>query len=255
MPTPIEHLIIADEILTSPAFTLRTQLDGDDTLRGAFLFGHIAPDVRVISRQLRRATHFFRVPPTNHRPAHKRMLAAHPALAQPVTLPAAQAAFLAGYLAHLLLDELWIREIFLPIFGPDQTWGDQRERILLHNALRAWLDRRDWPRLPNDLGDLLRQVQPQGWLPFATDADLCRWRDLVADQFEPGATIRTVELFANRARIPDAEFFALLEPDVMEERIFSRISPATLQAFHRRAIARSHDLIIRYLNGCAVGET
>lgn len=247
MPTPIEHLIIADEILTSPAFTLRTQLDGDDTLRGAFLFGHIAPDVRVISRQLRRATHFFRVPPTNHRPAHKRMLAAHPALARSATLPAAQAAFLAGYLAHLLLDELWIREIFLPIFGPDQTWGDQRERILLHNALRAWLDRRDWPRLPNDLGDLLRQVQPQGWLPFATDADLCRWRDLVADQFASNAAIRTLEIFANHARISDADFMALLEPDAMQARVFSRVSLAALDEFHTRATVRCHDLIVHYL--------
>lgn len=256
MPTPIQHLAVAQEILASSALpqTVHDRLDKDEAVRGAFFFGHIAPDVQVVSRQPREATHFFTLPLTSRRPAYERMLASHPPLAQPCALPAAQAAFLTGYVAHLLLDELWVREIF-PIFGPGQVWGDWRERFLLHNVLRAWLDRRDIPCLQDGIGDLLRQAQPDDWLPFAADANLCRWRDLVADQFKPDAAIRTVEIFANRARIRDAEFLALLEPDVMEERVFSRISPTALQSFRRRAVARSHDLTVQYLNGCAAGET
>jgi hypothetical protein len=257
LPTPIEHLVIAQQILASPTLpeAMRTWLDKDEIVRGAFFFGHIAPDVQVVSRQPRETTHFFSLPPTNRRPAYERMLAAHPSLVQPSALPATQAAFLAGYMAHLLLDERWVREIFSPVFGPGQTWADRRERFLRHNLLRAWLTRRDLPLLQDGVGDLLRQARPDGWLPFAADADLCRWRDLVADQFEPGAAIRTVEVFANRARIPDAEFLALLKPDVMEKHVFNRIPLAELDEFHARATDHAHHLIVSYLDGCVVGES
>jgi hypothetical protein len=255
LPTPVEHLIIAEHIVTLPVLPerVRASLDRDDTVCGAFFLGHIAPDLQVVSRQPREATHFYSLPPTNRRPAYDRMLAAHPQLAALSSLPPAHAAFLVGYLSHLLLDEYWVREIFYPIFGPEQPWGDRRERLLLHNVLRAWLDRRDLSRLRDGMGDLLRQAEPEHWLPFATDVDLRRWRDLVADQFAPGAAIRTVEIFANRARIPDDEFLALLEPSVMEERIFNRIPLAALDRFRERAINSTLDLTARYLNGCAGG--
>jgi hypothetical protein len=256
LPTPIEHLAIAGEILASPALppTVQAQLNQHEAVRSAFFFGHIAPDVQVVSRQPREATHFFKLPLTTRRPAYQRMLAVYPALARPSTLPAAQVAFLAGYVAHLTLDELWVREVF-PIFGPGQNWGDWHERLLLHNVLRTWLDRQSLPHLPDGSGDLLRQARPDGWLPFAADADLCRWRDLVADQFAPGAAVRTVEVFASRARIPDADFLALLEPHVMEQRIFSRISVSRLDEFHAQAVARSQDVIVHYLNGCALSKS
>jgi hypothetical protein len=257
LPTPVEHLTIAERILKSPTLpeAMRFRLGHDNTVRGAFFFGHIAPDVQVVSLQPREVTHFFALPPTNRRPAYTEMLAAHPRLAQPSSLPPAQAAFLTGYLSHLLLDEYWVRDIFFPIFGPQQTWGERRERLLLHNVLRAWLDRRNLPYVRDHIENFLRQAEPKDWLPFATDADLSRWRDLVADQFEPGAEIRTIEIFANRARIPDTEFLALLEPGVMEERIFSQIALTELDRFYERALVYTLDLTVRYLDGCTVSET
>jgi hypothetical protein len=167
----------------------------------------------------------------------------------------AQVAFVAGYISHLLLDEAWVREVFQPVFGPHETWADWRERLLLHNVLRAWLERRALPTLRDGIGDLLRRADPNGWLPFAADTDLRQWRDLVADQLAPGAQVRTVEIFAGRARIPDAEFLALLEPTVVEERIFSRVPLTELERFYQRALARTFDLITSYFNGCAKGES
>ena len=256
MPTPIEHLAIAERTLASPALpeAIHIQLDRNEAVRGAFFFGNIAPDVQVVSGQPRDATHFFSLPPTNSYPAYIEMLKLHPLLAQPGKLPSAHAAFLAGYLSHLLLDECWVREVFYPVFGPQQTWGDRRERFLLHNVLRAWLDRRDFPRLRDGIGGLLRRVKPGNWLSFAPDNDLSRWRDVVADQFIPGAGIRTVEIFAHRAHVPDDEFLALLEPDVIDERIFRRIPLAELDRFRDRVVSLTRELIIRYLSGCADRE-
>ena len=254
MPTPIEHLIVAERILASPDLpqAVRVRLDGDDRLRGAYFFGHIAPDVQVVSRQPREVTHFFALPPIHGQWATEKMLAAHPDLAGPEDLSPLRAAFLTGYLSHLLLDELWVRQVFYPIFGPQQTWAERRERLLLHNVLRAWLDRRDLPYLRDDMGQILRFAEPKSWLPFARDTDLDRWRDIVAEQLAPDAGIRTIEIFANRSRIPDSEFLALLEPSAMEQRIFNRINLNELDRFHDAASARTLDLTARYLYGCVV---
>ncbi len=258
MPTPIEHLNIADEILSSLDPDLRAQLD-DERVRGAFFFGHIAPDARQISRQPRKTTHFIRVPPTNHRPAHQSMLTVYPSLAQPAALPAPQAAFMAGYLAHLLFDELWLREIYIPVFT-SQNWGDRHKRTLLHNALRAWLDRRAWPHLRAGLGHILSEAGPKDWLAFITDDDLCRWRDLLSAQLASDGAIRTAEFFASYSRVSRADFLALLEPEAMQARVFTRISLAALDEFHARAVVRCRELIVHYLTGhcpnsCAMGKS
>lgn len=257
MPTPVEHLRIAEQILASPSLpeAIRSRLDQDEAVRGAYFFGHIAPDVQVISRQPRETTHFFTVPLTDQRAGYKKILMTYPWLSRPSNLPAAQSAFLTGYLSHLLLDEYWVREVFQPVFGSQQMWGDWRERLLLHNVLRTWLDRRDLPQLQDGIGDRLRYAEPKDWLPFAADADLRRWRDLVADQLAPGAEVKTVEIFADRARIPHNEFLVLLEPGAMKARVFSRIPLAKIECFRERAFTHTHRLTLRYLNGCAYDES
>ena len=147
MPTPFTHLVIARELLADPGLgpAARQALAAEWP---AFLFGNIAPDAQTVSGQSREATHFFPVPLGGAPPAHERLFARHPDLARPDALPPAQAAFLAGYLAHLALDQLWVAEIFAPVFGERQTWGTFPERLYLHNALRAYWDAQDLGRLP-----------------------------------------------------------------------------------------------------------
>jgi hypothetical protein len=131
---------------------------------------------------------------------------------------------------------------------------------LLHNALRAWLDRRDWPHLRPGLGHILGEARPEGWLAFISDENLCRWRDLVAEQFKSQGAIRTAEFFASYSGVSDADFLALLEPDVMQARVFARVSLAALDEFHARATVRCRELIVHYLTGggpnsCATGKS
>jgi hypothetical protein len=257
LPTPVQHLVIAEKILASSALpdAIRTQICQNKAVCGAFFLGHIAPDVQVVSGQSRESTHFFALPPINQRPAYEIMLAKYPNLVDLQGTSPAQLAFTIGYISHLMLDECWVREVFFPVFGPDQIWGDRRERFLLHNVLRTWLDQHDLPKLREGIDNWLRYAHPNGWLPFVEDRFLRQWRDLVADQFAPGAGMRTVEIFAKRSRIPDAEFLALLEPEAMQRRVFSRISLEELNRFYERAVARTHDLTLLYWNGCIVGES
>src|SRR5882672_1297239 len=132
MPTPFTHLLAGAELLEAPGLPADAR-DALQTEYPAFLFGNTAPDVQTISGQPREATHFFSVPLDGAPPAGPQMLARYPALAVRSAMPPAQAAFVAGYLAHLVFDQLWVRDLFEPFFGEMPAWGTFRERLFLHN--------------------------------------------------------------------------------------------------------------------------
>lgn len=245
MPTPFMHLVLADTMLAGPGLpdALRALLAVE---RPAFRLGHTAPDAQTVSGQPREDTHFFRVPMTDRRPAHEVMFQRHPELARPRGLEPARAAFLTGYLCHLALDQLWIDDIFEPIFGERADWGAFPERLYLHNVLRTYLDQSDLPRL-DGVGDSLCDAAPANWLPFVADNDLCRWRDLLAEQLVPGAATRTMEIFARRMNRDPQEIAVLLESPVeLGRRIFSRLSLQQLAVFREEGLARSLALVAAY---------
>jgi hypothetical protein len=252
MPTPVMHLALAEEILgkddLSP--TIRRLLIQQ---RGSFLLGNTAPDVQTTSGQARHETHFYFLPPTTDRPAHETLFAAHPGLARAGSLSPAQAAFIAGYIAHLLLDELWLYDIFLPYFiSTEREWGTRRERLFLHNVLRTWMDCGDQQRLNGRVDVALRNVQPRGWLPFVADQHLEAWRDWLVEQLRPGHVVRTAEVFAQRMGVPVDEVKAVLgSPRQMDERIFRHIPRDVLQSFHDVGYERALGLLDWYIGGAA----
>jgi hypothetical protein len=246
MPTPIQHLALAEGILRGgdlpPAVNALLKAQ-----RGPFLLGHTAPDVQTVSGQTREETHFYSILRTAERPAHEMLFVTHPALAHAEALPSAQAAFVAGYIAHLLLDELWLDDVFFRYFA-GQEWGTPRERSFLHNVLRTWMDRHDLRRLNGSIPAALREAEPHRWLPFVGDEHLRAWRDWLVEQLGPGQAVQTAEVFARRMDVPVAEMEIILRsPQRMEEHVFSHIPRAALRSFHDAGYARSVDLLNRYL--------
>lgn len=247
MPTPIQHLAIADQLLHDS--TLPGSI-GDRLLdqRAAFLFGNTAPDVQTVSGQLREATHFFDIPLQSTRPAQLKMFERYPALSRARSLPPAQAAFIAGYVCHLLLDEVWIRDIYEPGFGPEAKWATPHERSVYHNILRAWCDQNDQRRLNGDTGSSLADVRPDHWLPFTRDSYLIEWRDLLADQFKPGASIRTIEVFAARNNVSPEKFRRVLNsPLEMAANIFAHSSRKDIGAFYQCGHDKMAEWVVNYL--------
>jgi hypothetical protein len=249
VPTPFYHLSIAEELLEHPGLPGSVRLALSEQ-RGAFLLGNTAPDVQVVSGQNREDTHFFTLPvPPNARPPWEQMLIDHPGLAGPENFSPVRAAFLAGYLIHLQADWLWVRDIFIPIFGPDNTWESFRYRLYLHNVLRAYLDRQIITDLPAGTGQLLHQVEPQEWLPFVRDHHLRAWQGHLAQQLEPGAEIQTVEVFASRQGISPARYYQLLESESqMDEAVFSRIPRRCLLEYRLRLVEENVELLQSYLS-------
>jgi hypothetical protein len=245
MPTPFTHLAIGSELLACAGLPREARAALKAELP-AFLLGNIAPDVQTISGQEREATHFFPVPLEGAPPAGSVMLGEYPALARRTSLPVAQAAFVAGYLAHLVFDQLWVARIFEPVFGPQQPWGSFRDRLYLHNVLRAHWDAQDLARLPAGTGPTLRQAAPAGWLPFVGDPHLAGWRDLVGGQLEGGGA-RTVEVFAERMGADAVELARVLaSPADLQQRVFSRLPPAALDEYRAEGLVKSADAIGAY---------
>lgn len=244
MPTPFYHLSLALDLRVGAAASLPA------AAWGPYCLGHVAPDAQTVSGQTRTATHFFDVPMRDATPAWRAMFRLHPELSRPAGLAPERAAFLAGYLCHLALDQLWIEEIFDPIFGEEAAWATFPERLFLHNVLRVYLDRLDLPRLTNGMQADLNAVQPWGWLPFLADDALRRWRDFVAGQLVEGAASQTIAVFAGRMGRPPTDFESLLQsPADMQARLFDRLPFDRLADFRRRGLERCSSLTAAYLSG------
>jgi hypothetical protein len=250
VPTPFYHLSVAIDLLEHPALTeYARQLLVHE--RGAFLFGNTAPDVQTISRQSRADTHFFDLPlSSNPVPPWLFVREKYEVLGDTSRLGNAQAGFLAGYLCHLQADWIWIRDIFVPVFGKKCTWSTFHQRLYLHNVLRSYLDREILPALieGNGVGKELKSAAISNWLPFVEDRHLIDWRDFVADQLLPGAMIRTVEVFAERQGISPREYYSLLSSEErMESEVFAYLSRQDLAKYRRSVLESNVQLINAYL--------
>lgn len=249
MPTPIQHLVLARRLLDDSSLpdTARDRLQEQHS---AFLFGNTAPDVQTVSHQPREATHFFVIPWAQAPVPHNALFTLHPALGQARSLSAAHAAFIAGYICHLWLDVLWVRDVYLPGFGPYVHWGkDLHEQHIYHNILRAWCDRHDQQQLDDTIAPALAAANPIGWLPFTADRYLAQWRDELVEQFQPGAGIRTIEVFAKRGGIPAHEFQRILDsPEELERHVFAHASHEKIDTFYRQGYEQLAELIVEYFH-------
>lgn len=250
MPTPFYHLNVAKELLEHPALSpeLRAFLIRH---RGAFLFGNTAPDVQTISGQERAATHFFDIPIRNGDPLPwSALFSKYESLAKPGPLAPERVAFLIGYLCHLQADWIWVRQIFVPVFGKSSLWGTFPRRLYLHNVLRSYLDLEILPTLGNGTAASLQQTAPAGWLPFVQDDYLLIWRNFLTEQLKPGASVKTVEVFAARQGVSPDEYYQLLySEDRMQSEVFAFIPQQRLRHYRQSLIEENLVLIQNYLEG------
>lgn len=220
MPTPFTHLRAAQKLLDDPAVApaLRDFLRAEHS---AFLLGNVAADARrVDSGLLRPNTHFYHydMPITQH--PWRVMLERHPIL---TTLNSdAQRAFLAGYVAHLSMDEVWLIEMLGPHFV-EREWGTQQSRFFMLHIILTFMDERDYATLDVERRALLFAAQPDSWLPFMSDSILKNWGDYIAEQLPPGNS-QTLAIFAQRIDKQIEDFRAVLDvPERMQADLWDNI--------------------------------
>ncbi|HEX2618590.1 MAG TPA: zinc dependent phospholipase C family protein [Phototrophicaceae bacterium] len=114
MPLPMVHLAVAVQLAAQHA-----QFPSP-----AFLLGSIAPDAIHMRQDAgyddKQRTHLDQLADTDHRQLQT-------LLAERLMLPDSEAAFAAGYAAHLLTDRLWLQQV-TPAFGLQVDGLDPAER-------------------------------------------------------------------------------------------------------------------------------
>ena len=250
MPTPFMHLQIAEKIKSSlPPSPSEADLQALLAAEWpAFYLGSVAPDYQTICNVPRAQTHFYDMPPEPDNMGYTRLLAQNPQLAHAIALPAATAVFLAGYMAHIYLDLVWLREILYPLFVKAPDIGDRNQRHLLHLVVLTYLDGLAYQSLPESAGAILAAARPTYALNFAADVDLVKWRDFLVPQLAPGAALETIPIFAGRLGFTPQEFAARLEdPAWMQSRVFDLIPVEQIQLRLETAVAESTAIIEQYL--------
>jgi hypothetical protein len=248
MPTPFTHLAIAQRLLKdehiSPA--IRSLLN---TERSAFLLGSIAADARVSSNIMRADTHFYRYDDLMREHPWRIMMANHPSLEH--AHDAAHRAFLAGYVAHLTVDEVWTKDMLRTQFL-DRAWGpDDRFRFFMLHILLILMDERDCAALESWQADTLFAAQPDDWLPFMTRDDLNAWRDVIAIQLTRGSQTLSV-LGARIKKSPDELRAVLDSPARLQADLWANVAPEILAQVEDTMYAASRDEMLVYLREFSV---
>lgn len=243
MPTPFTHLETAQRMLRDDAIPqpLRHALAEE---LPAFLLGQIAADARTNGDLRREDTHFYSYDRGISEPPWRVMIQRNPVLLRPHS--PAQRAFVAGYVAHLTVDEVWSLDMLGPHFA-GREWGTRPFRFLMLHILLIHMDERDYARLDPGHYDSLIRAQPVDWLPFMSDQTLADWRDFIGQQIKPGGVSQTLEVLGSRIAKPPAELRAILDaPETMQRDLWAHITPDTLAAVESTMYARACDALVTY---------
>ena len=244
MPTPFTHLQVAQKLLTDSSIP-RSVRDMLHTNSSAFLLGNIVADARTQSGIKRSDTHFYHydAPMSDH--PWRVMLGQHPTLTQPFSV--AHRVFVAGYVAHLAMDEVWTLHMLGPHFF-EGTWGaDRRFRFFMLHTILAYMDERDYELLEAWQPEALAAAMPDDWLPFLPDVDLVNWRDFIQGQLIGDS--QTLVIFGKRMDKPVAEFRAMLDsPQRLQDDLWANVPRAVLDQIEDQMYTFAREQMLLYLH-------
>jgi len=248
MPNAETHLAAACNLLAQPEIKADFGWLAADAPHAAFLLGSISPDARAISGQAREATHFFTIPPADTRPAPDVMLADWPALA--AAHDTTQAAFIAGYMTHLIMDQAWVEMIVMPsLFIDDTKWNARHPNWRLYCILMTYLEYRAGPLLPAEIALSIAGARPKRWLPFVGDFFLRQWGGHVARIIQQGGPRLLSSGLVKTCRMQSDEMEAIvLSESGMADEAYPTVPRDQIAAFEAETAWRSRDIVIQYLS-------
>ena len=226
-----------------------------DAQPGLFYLGASAPDIRAMTRQDRRHTHFFDLDDFEEQSGAARLFQEHPELAN--ARSDETAAFLCGYLSHLEMDEAWITDVYRPCFGErsplkGDVLANVLDRVLQHELDRREIDACGGVDAIRDelLGATVREV-----VGFIDDDDLTRWREVAAEVLCRERTWERFGRFAGRhlkaygviESEDDISHFLRNVPDLLDQSI-REVTQERLESFRERARRRAVEAAREFLS-------
>lgn len=177
MPPLGLHMTIARDLADGLASPL---IDSD---RGAYYLGATTPDIRVLTQWSRERTHFFDLHDFGEQDGVARLFEAEPALRDAHAVNAATAAFTAGYISHLVMDELYIVRIYRPMFGERSELAGDVLANVMDRLLQFELDRRDREDFEKvaEIQRALAESTVEVAVDFIAHEMLVQWRNVSVD--------------------------------------------------------------------------
>ena len=246
MPTPFTHLLYAQRLLSDPAVPApdRALLDAH---RPAYLLGSIVADAHGLAGLRRDQTHFYAFDRPMEDHPWRVMVKDYPSLACVDDLD--QRAFLAAYVMHISMDEIWS----LHMVGPEfvgREWAVQMQRFLMLHILLISMDERDQAQLDPDMSRELHEAQPNHWLPFLDDRFILEWDELIDRQIMPGGVSETLEVYGQRLKqTPEALRAILDSPERMENELWANVTHETLARVEGQMLDHGRAQMLAYLSG------
>ena len=225
MPTPFTHLETAQRMLVDEHIPsdIRTAIA---LQKPAFLLGNVAADARTSGDLTRESTHFYSYDKGITEHPWRVMVQQNPSLYHPTSL--AHRVFIAGYVAHLTIDETWSLEMLGPHFVSREWGGSNAFRFLMLHMLLISMDERDYHALQSWQYSTLASAAPDHWLPFMNDHILTEWRDFISEQISPYGHSQTQEVLGKRINRTPAELRAMLDSPQIQSDLWANITPELL---------------------------
>ncbi len=249
MPPLCLHLSIVSEAATLLHNTILEQN------MGGYAFGATLPDVHIITCLNREETHFFDLSKEDCESGTKTIFKAHPHLAQIETLDDATKSVVAGYLSHLITDEIWILDIYRPFFSNSSPLRDNAMANMFDKLIQYELDRREREdrAAMGKIRTYIIDWQPGDDIDFIDKHALIEWRDFVCAAATREPNLALFPFFAKRFLLPRLEvdntqleqFFSALNTNL--EWVIQYVTPERLAAFREKAVSQSVGLAREYL--------
>lgn len=222
---------------------------------GAYYLGSTTPDIRVLTRWERERTHFFDLDQMDHQDGVAALFEAYPNLADAVHLNPSTAAFLSGYLSHLVMDETWIEYIYRPFFGERSSLGGDVRANVMDRVLQYELDRRE--RSKKEAMEHVRQelagTALEVYIGFIDRDSLEQWRKVSLDVAGHEPDWQRFRLIVGRhlrdfgVGTPEAiDEFMKDVPQLLDETI-RHVGWDRIESFLHRSRTRSQEAIKEYL--------
>jgi hypothetical protein len=250
MPNVQTHLAAASILITRPSVREIAPWLFEDSPRSAFMLGAISPDVRGISGHTREQTHFFTIPPEDDRSPDVVMLGAWPQLGSKGDLTTDQKAFIAGYMTHIIMDQVWVEQVVMKgLFLQGAEWGIRHPNWRLYAILMTHMEYNAASHLASSIVGDLQTARPVHWMPFIKDRHLAEWRDRIAGAIqEGGARLISTPLVKTCGMTMDQMEAIILSAQQMETQAFATIPRQRLLDFETETASRSEAAILNYFN-------
>ncbi len=210
----------------------------------------------MLTRWERERTHFFDLNEFDEQSGVHRLFEQEPALRDAGALNPATAAFMAGYISHLVMDESYICQIYRPVFGDRSQLGGDIMANLMDRVLQYEMDRRDRED-PDKVAEIQRALAESAvevTVGFIAHEMLLEWRQISVDVMSHPPTWERFGRMAGRhlaaAGIQGEERLAkfMAEVPVLLQTTIERVGDERVREYLESAKAEARRKMKEYLS-------